>query len=153
MGCTPLGLWLYSTPSITVSRVRVDAEAQGRLPVVVALDVLNPNDYALSTTRLELKLSLDDFPIGRLDRDSSVSLLPQGTATVALPLEADRSTPPDRLQRFRSGMHRFNVRGRATVATPFGKQKIRFAQEGDLVFGSPASPASAPADPAASPSR
>ena len=72
IACTPVGLWLYSTPSITVSRVRLDAESKGRLPVVVALDVLNPNDYAISTTRVELRLSLDDLPIGGLDRDSSV---------------------------------------------------------------------------------
>jgi LEA14-like dessication related protein len=150
VACTPLGVWVYNDPSVTVSRVRVDAETEGTLPVVVALDVVNPNDYALSTTRLELRLLLDDLPIGQLDHDSSVAL-PKGTATVALPLVPDEGTPPARLQAFRSGVHRFTVRGRATFATPFGKQKVRFAQEGDLVFGSPALPASAPADPDASP--
>jgi hypothetical protein len=150
LACTPLGVWVYEDPRVTVSRVRVDAQAAGAAPVVVALDVRNPNDYELATIRVELRLSLDDLPIGRLDRDSSVSL-PKGTATVALPLLPYKSTPRARLQAFRSGIHRFAVEGRATLATPVGKRKVRFAQEGELAFGSPASPASAPGAPDGSP--
>lgn len=146
LACTPLGVWVYEDPRVTVSRVRVDAQAEASAPVVVALDVRNPNDYTLSTTRLELRLSLDDLPIGRLDHGSSVSL-PKGTATVALPLVPDRATTPARLQAFRTGVHRFTIVGRATLATPLGKRKVRFAQEGELAFGSPASPASAPDGP------
>jgi hypothetical protein len=150
LGCTPLGAWIYDHPSVTVARIRVDAQAEGTLPVVVALDVLNPNDYAVSATRFELMLLLDSLLIGRLDRDGRL-VVPQGTATVALPIEPDRNAPRARLQAFRTGVHRFSVQGRATFATPFGKRDVPFAQEGDLVFGAPASPASAPADPSASP--
>ncbi|MEO7476771.1 MAG: LEA type 2 family protein [Gemmatimonadales bacterium] len=145
LACTPLGVWLYEDPRVTVSRVRVDAAVAGA-PVVVALDVRNPNDYALAATRLELRLSLDDLPIGRLDRDSSVSL-PTGSAIVALPLVPERGTTPARLEGFRTGIHRFTIQGRATLSTPVGKRKVRFAQEGELAFGSPASSASAPDDP------
>jgi hypothetical protein len=145
VGCTPLGLWVYDDPTVTVSRVRVNAEAVGTPPVLVALDVNNPNDYELSTTRVELRLSLDSLPIGRVDRDSSVSL-PKGVATVAFPVVPDRATTRARLERFRTGMHRFLIEGRATLATPFGTRDVHFAQEGDLAFGPP-SPASAPDDP------
>jgi hypothetical protein len=150
LGCTPLGMWVYHHPSVTVARIRVDAQAEGTLPVVVALDVLNPNDYTVSATRFELSLLLDSLLIGRLDRDGRL-VVPKGTATVALPIEPDRNASPGRLQAFRTGVHRFTVQGRATFATPFGNQNVPFAQEGDLVFGAPASPASAPADPNASP--
>ncbi len=149
LACTPLGVWLYEDPRVTVSRVRVGAGAQGAAPVLVALDVRNPNDYTLSTSRLELRLSLDDLPIGRMDRDSSVSL-PKGVATVALPLVPDRATTPARLRAFRTGVHRFVIEGRATLETPVGRRRVRFAQEGEMAFGSPASPASAPAGPGGS---
>jgi LEA14-like dessication related protein len=142
-------MWLYEDPGVTMSRVRVDAEAHGNPPVVVALNVRNPNDYALSTTRFELRLSLDDLPIGRVARDSSVSV-PMGTATVALPVVPDRSTTPAQLRAFRTGVHRFSIEGRATFATPVGKRNVRFAQAGELAFGLPASPASAPGGPGAS---
>ena len=151
LGCTPLGFWVYHHPSVTVSRVRVDAQAKGTLPVVVALDMRNPNDYTISATRVELELLLDSLPIGRLRKDGRLVLPREGSATLALPLEPDKNAPPGRLQAFRSGVHRFSVQGRATIATPFGKQNVRFAQEGDLIFGAPASPASAPIDPDALP--
>jgi LEA14-like dessication related protein len=150
LACTPLGLWLYEDPQVTVDRVRVDVDGLSTRPVVVALAVNNPNDYALSATRLEFRLVLDDLPIGGLDRKGSMSV-PKGVATMALPIETDRTTTPARLQAFNSGVHRFAIEGRATFTTPIGKRKVRFAQQGELAFGLPPSPASAPADPGASP--
>ena len=138
--CTPLGVWLYEDPGVTVSRVRVDAEARGAPPVVVALDLRNPNDFIVSTTRVELRLILDGLAIGQLDRDSSVSL-PKGTATVALPLTPSRAATQARLQAFESGVHRFTIEGRATFTTPVGKRKVRFAQTGQLAFGPQLPPA------------
>jgi LEA14-like dessication related protein len=150
VACTPLGVWVYEDPQVTVDRVRVDADAQGTPPVIVALAVNNPNDFPLSATRLEFRLVLDDLPIGRLDRAGKVSV-PKGVATMALPIETDRGTTPARLQAFNSGVHRFAIEGKATFATPLGKRKVRFAQQGELAFGPPPWPASAPADPGASP--
>jgi LEA14-like dessication related protein len=141
VACTPLGVWIYEDPGVTVSRVRVDTNGRSSSPVVVALDLRNPNDYTVSTTRVELWLVLDGLAIGRLDRDSSVSL-PKGTATVALPLTPNRATTPARLQAFGSGVHRFTIQGRATFATPVGKRKVRFAQTGELAFGPPELPVS-----------
>jgi LEA14-like dessication related protein len=140
VACTPLGVWIYEDPGVTVSRVRVDTNGEGPSPVVVALDLRNPNDFTVSTTRVELWLVLDGLAIGRLDQDSSVSL-PKGTATVALPLIPNRATTPARLQAFVSGIHRFTIEGRATFATPVGKRKVRFAQTGELAFGPPEPPA------------
>jgi LEA14-like dessication related protein len=150
MACTPLGVWIYEDPQVTVDRVRVNADAQAVSPVVVALVVHNPNDFPVSATRLEFLLVLDDVPIGRLDRESRMSV-PKGMATVALPIQTDRATTPARLEAFQSGVHRFAIEGRATFATPMGKRKVRFAQQGELAFGPPPWPASAPADPGASP--
>jgi LEA14-like dessication related protein len=140
--CTPLGVWIYEDPGVTVSRVRVAPDGQGPSPVIVALDLRNPNDFAVSTTRVELWLVLDGLAIGRLDQDSSVAL-PKGTATVALPLTPNRATTPARLRAFGSGIHRFSVKGRATFSTPVGKRKVRFTQTGEMVFG----PAGLPPSP------
>jgi Late embryogenesis abundant protein len=151
LACTPVGVWLYEDPRVTVSRVRLDTDPASTRPVLVALNLANPNDYMVSATRVELQLALDDLPIGQLDQDSSVSV-PKGTATIALPLIPDRSATRAQLQAFNSGVHRFTIQGRATFTTPIGKRKVRFAQTGELAFGhQPPSPASAPADPGASP--
>jgi LEA14-like dessication related protein len=144
LACTPLGVWVYEDPRVTVSRVRVAADTQTARPVLVALDVKNPNDYVVSATRVELQLLLDDRPIGRYDEDQSVAL-PKGTAEVAVPLVIDRGTSASQLQAFNTGLHRFSVQGRATFKTPVGKRKVQFVQVGEMTFGAQASPPSAPA--------
>ena len=94
LACTPLGAWLYYHPSVTVARVRVDARAEGKLPVVIALDMQNPNDYTISATRVELELVLDSLPIGRVKKDEKLVVPGAGTARLALPLEPDRRASP-----------------------------------------------------------
>jgi LEA14-like dessication related protein len=151
LACTPAGVWIYEDPRVTVSRVRLDTDTSSGRPVLVALDLRNPNDFVVSATRVELRLALDNLPIGRLAHDSSVQV-PKGTATVALPLVPDRSATHARLQSLNSGVHRFAIEGLATFTTPIGKRKVHFAQTGELGFGPPPlSPSSAPADPAVSP--
>jgi hypothetical protein len=135
LGCTPLGLWMYQDPAVSVSRVRLAAEHADTAPVVVALDLSNPNDYAVSATRVELLLRLDDLPIGRVAQDSSVPLPKVTTSTVALALVPTRAATPDQLRVLGSGVHHFAVNGRALFTTPIGSRKVDFAQEGDMAFG------------------
>ena len=139
--CTPLGLWIYEDPGVTMSRVRVNAKGQDASPVVVVLDLRNPNDLTLSATRVELWLVLDGLTVGWLDRASSVSL-PKGTTTVALPLVPSHVTTPARQRAFGSGTHQFTIEGRATFATPIGERKVPFLQTGEMSFGTPESPPS-----------
>ena len=80
--CTPLGLWIYEDPVVTVSRVTLELReprSSTLSPVVVALDVHNRNDFSLSTTRRELSLRLDGFPIGRLKQDNRVVVATDGS--------------------------------------------------------------------------
>jgi LEA14-like dessication related protein len=148
LACTPLGLWIYDDPQVSVSRVRLSAESLGQtVPVLVALALRNPNDYPLSTARVEVRLRLDGLTIGRLARDSTFSLPQQATSTFAVALDPSSGVSSARLSTFGPGKHRFAVDGRTTFTTPFGKRKVRFAQEGEMIFGQPASPASGPSGP------
>jgi LEA14-like dessication related protein len=142
--CTPVGLWLYEDPVVTVAGIRLNLGAptqSGSSPVIVALAVKNSNDYPLSTEQVELSLRLDGIPIGRLKRDSTVQVATDTVSMVALALALEKQATAGHLQAFGSGTHNFAVRGRATFRTPIGKRKVRFAQEGDMVFEH------APADP------
>ena len=135
--CTPLGLWIYEDPAVTVSRITLERRgpaAPGLSPVVVALAVKNPNDYPLSAERLELSLRLDGVPIGRLKRDSTVPVATDTVSTVALALPLETRATPARMEAFVAGSHMFLVQGRATFRTPIGRRKVSFAQEGEMVF-------------------
>lgn len=135
--CTPLGLWMYEDPIVTVSRVSLELR-ETRLaasPVVVALAVDNRNDYPLSTTRMEVSLRLDGVPIGRLRQDSTLLVPMEGVSNVAMPLALEKRATPSHLRTLHGGSHRFAVRGRATFQTPIGTRDVRFAEEGDMIFG------------------
>lgn len=133
--CTPLGLWVYDDPGLEVSRVRLDQDAAGAAPVVVGLAVWNPNDYDLSTSRLELNLRLDDMTVGHYSRDSVIPVPQTGLADLVLPLTVPAGAVRERIRRMGSGTHRFAVEGRAIFSTPFGRRNVRFAHAGDLAFG------------------
>jgi LEA14-like dessication related protein len=130
-----LGLWIYDDPGLEVSRVRLYHDAAGAAPVVVGLAVWNPNDYDLSTARLELRLRLDDVTVGHFSRDSVIPVPQAGLADFALPLTVPAGPMRERLRRLSSGTHRFAVEGMATFSTPFGRRNVRFAHGGDMAFG------------------
>jgi LEA14-like dessication related protein len=136
--CTPVGLWLYRDPVVTVSRITLQldtSQPSGLSPLIVALAVENPNDYPLSTEQVEVSLRLDGVPMGRLQRDSAVSVVMDSSSTVSLALSLEQEATRDHLKALSTGTHKFAVRGRATFQTPIGKRKVRFAQEGDMEFG------------------
>lgn len=139
-GCTPLGLWLYQDPEVTVSRITLETGGTGasRTPVVVALALRNVNDYPVSTKRMELALRLDGVAIGQLKQESSVAVATDTVSTIALPLPLAKRVTREHLKSLASGTHSFAVRGRATFRTPIGTRDVRFAQEGSLVFGAAA---------------
>jgi LEA14-like dessication related protein len=141
--CTPLGLWIYEDPVVTVYRVTLELREPRTIaasPVTVAIAVENRNDYPLSTERVELSLRMDGVPIGRLAHESPVPVATDTTSTVAMPLKLENQTTKQQLEALGSGTHLFAVRGRATFDTPIGKREVRFAQEGEMVFGQRSSP-------------
>jgi LEA14-like dessication related protein len=136
--CTPLGLWIYEDPVVTVSRVTLELSAPrpaSASPVTVALAVHNRNDFPLSTTRMEVSLHLDGVPIGRLRQDSAMAVAMEAVSTVDMPLRLEKQATPARLRTLDSGSHRFAIDGRATFSTPIGTRKVRFAEQGEMIFG------------------
>ena len=115
--------------------MRLDHDTAGAAPVVLGLAVWNPNDYDLSTARLELQLRLDDVTVGHFSRDSIIPVPQAGLADFALPLTVPAGPIRERIRRLSSGTHRFAVEGRATFSTPFGRRNVRFAHAGDMAFG------------------
>ena len=132
--CTPLGLWVYDDPGLEVSRVRLGQDAAGAAPVMVGLAVWNPNDYDVSTARLELQLRLDDVTVGHFSKDSIISVPQTALADLVLPLTVPSGRVRERIRALSSGTHRFAVEGRAIFRTPFGRRNVRFAHAGDLAF-------------------
>jgi hypothetical protein len=140
--CTPLGFWVYGDPAFEVQRVRLEAEQTPDSTVLVALYIWNPNDYDLSTARLDLELKLDGKKVGNFRRDSLIPIEPTATATVSLPFIPERGTSWGQLAALRTGTHKFEVQGEAVFQTPFGDRRVRVAHAGDMAFGGTVEPVS-----------
>lgn len=134
LACTPLGVWVYDDPKVTVSRVRVGSDSLSDAPVLVALELENINDYPLASVHVELSLELDDLHIGELYQDSTLILAQDTTSALDLPMVLASGEPAGRVAALGSGAHRFAVVGKTMITTPFGNREVRFAQEGDLEF-------------------
>jgi LEA14-like dessication related protein len=124
-GCTPLGLWLYEDPVVTVSRITLQLVhvEPSRTPLIVALAVENANDYPLSTEQVELSLRLDGVPIGQLRRDSQHAVPTDTISTLALPLALAKHATPGRLRALGSGTHTFAVRGPGDLSNSLRNQE------------------------------
>lgn len=134
--CTPLGLWIYEDPVVTVSQITLElGSGPARSPVTVALAMQNTNDYPLSSERVELSLRLDGMAVGETQRDSTVPMAMDTVSTIALPISLGQEATPERLRNLDHGTHTFAVRGQAIFQTPIGKRKVPFAQEGSMMFG------------------
>jgi hypothetical protein len=133
-GCTPLGFWVYGDPAVTVARVRLDPDEIGGSQVAVALAVKNPNDYPLTTARVELLLQLDGTRFGWYERDSTLPVAKSVTSSVALPLVLESRLTRAQLEALQTGDHKYAVAGRIIFQTPFGKRRVRFADAGAMRF-------------------
>ena len=104
-GCTPLGLWLYEDPVVTVSRITLQFGQAERphYPVVVALAVKNANDYEISAEQVELSLRLNGMHIGQLKRESPLTVATDTVSTLALPLVLAKQATPERLRALGAG--------------------------------------------------
>lgn len=56
-------------------------------------------------------------------------------STLDLALLPERQVTAKQLAALNSGTHIFALQGRATFRTPFGVRKVRFDQEGAMMFG------------------
>jgi LEA14-like dessication related protein len=134
--CTPLGMWVYGDPAFEVSRIQLQQEPASDSSMLVALTLWNPNDYDISTSRLELDLRVDDHTIGRFERDSVIPMTSVDSTTLDLAFTPTSGATARRLAALRPGsVHRIMVRGRATFKTPFGERKVQLAHGGAMAFG------------------
>jgi hypothetical protein len=124
---------MYQDPVVTVARITFELRQSARAssPLVVALAVKNANDYPLSAEQVQLSLQLDGVSVGQISRESSVPVAKDTISTVMLPMSVS-SQSQGRVPR--DGVHSFAVQGRAVFRTPIGRRKVRFAQEGSVVF-------------------
>jgi hypothetical protein len=121
-----------SDPALEVARVRLEPAGTGASPLM-ALAVRNPNDYELTTDRPSWRCGSMTFRwAGSSD---SAPPCPKIATAAGTALQLAPGTTPERLAVLGQGTRHFSVSGRARFRTPFGVRIVRFAGEGQMVFG------------------
>jgi LEA14-like dessication related protein len=133
-GCATLGHALrFAEPSITLQEVRVTGIGLTGGTLDLALDVFNPNDYRLRTTRLELGIDLEQVHFGDALVEAPVELPSQQHSLVTVPVRFEWAGlgAGARALLTRQGV-RYGLTGVVTLGTPVGDRRVQVHGSGDV---------------------
>lgn len=133
-GCATLGHALrFQEPDITLKEIRVTGLDLTGGTLDLALDVFNPNDYRLRSTRLELGIDLEQVHFGDALVETPLDLPSQQHSLVTVPVRFEWAGlgAGARGLLTRQAIH-FGLTGVATLGTPLGDRRVQVQASGDV---------------------
>lgn len=133
---------VFRAPEVTLDNVRLGGLGLSGGTVLVDLEVVNPNRFALSADRLRYDLSLGEsdaesdsawvhFAEGTFDEAFSVA--PGDTANVRIPVEFTYEAVGGAvLALVRRGNFAYRATGTVDVRTPIGRRSVPFRKTGTI---------------------
>jgi len=133
-GCATLGRALrFEEPDIRLQEVRVTGLSFSGGTLDLKLDVFNPNDYRLRSTRLEVGIDLEDVHFGDALLEAPVELPSHQHSLITVPVRFEWAGlgAGARALLTRQGI-RYGLTGVATLDTPLGDRRVRLHGGGDV---------------------
>ncbi|HEY6108430.1 MAG TPA: LEA type 2 family protein [Gemmatimonadales bacterium] len=133
-GCATLGQALrFQEPDIKLQEIRVTGLGLTGGSLDLALDVFNPNDYRLRTTRLELGIDLEDVHFGDALLETPLELPSQQHSPVTVPVQFEWAGVGAGARALLSRQAvRFGLTGVATLSTPVGDRRVQVHGSGEV---------------------
>lgn len=133
-GCATLGRALqFQEPDIKLQEIRVTSLGLTGGTLDLALDVFNPNDYRLKTTRLELGIDLEDVHFGDALVETPLDLPSQQHSPVTVPVQFEWAGVGAGARALLSRQAvRFGLTGVATLSTPVGDRRVQVHGSGEV---------------------
>lgn len=133
-GCASLGHALrFQEPDIRLQEIRVTGLGLTGGTLDLALDVFNPNDYRLRTTRLELGIDLEDVHFGDALLETPLDLPSQQHSLVTVPVQFEWAGVGAGARALLSRQAiRFGLTGVASLDTPIGDRRVQVHGSGDV---------------------
>ena len=133
-GCATLGHALrFEEPVIQLNEVRITGIGLSGGTLDLALDVFNPNDYRLRSTRLELGIDLEGTHFGDALMETGVELPSQQHVLVTVPVRFEWAGVGAGARGLLMGQAiRFLLTGTATLDTPLGDRRVRVRGSGNV---------------------
>ena len=99
----------------------------------LALDVYNPNDYRLRSTRLEIGLDLEGVHFGDALIDKPLDLSPQNHSRVVVPVRFEwAGVGAGARALLQRQAIRYGIAGAVLVDTPIGERRVGLKFDGDV---------------------
>lgn len=133
-GCATLGQALrFQEPDIKLQEIRVTGLGLTGGSLDLALDVFNPNDYRLRTTRLELGIDLEDVHFGDALLETPLDLPSQQHILVTVPVQFEWAGVGAGARALLSRQAvRFGLTGVASLGTPLGDRRVQVHGSGEV---------------------
>lgn len=133
-GCATLGQALrFQEPDIKLQEIRVTGLGLQGGSLDLALDVFNPNDYRLRTTRLELGIDLEEVHFGDALIETPLELPSQQHSLVTVPVQFAWAGVGAGARALLSRQAvRFGLTGVASLGTPLGDRRVQVHGSGEV---------------------
>ena len=133
-GCATLRSALtFVEPQMVLEEIRITGLGLSGGTLDLVLDVYNPNDYRLRSTRLEVGLDLENVHFGDALIDKPLDLSPLNHSQVVVPVRFEWAGvgAGARALLQRQGI-RYGIAGAVLVDTPLGGRRVALQFDGDV---------------------
>lgn len=132
--CATLGRALrFEEPQIQLQEVRVTGLSFTGGTLDLRLDVFNPNDYRLRSTRLEVGVDLEDTHFGDALLEAPLDLPSQQHSLITVPVRFEWAGLGAGARALLTRQTiRYGLTGIATLDTPLGDRRVQLRAGGDV---------------------
>ena len=133
-GCKTLGSALhFAEPEVQLKEVQITGLGLSGGTLNLALDVYNPNDYRLRSTRLELGIDLESTHFGDALLETPLELPGRQHTLVSVPVRFEWAGVGAGARGLLARQAiRFGLTGTAYLGTPLGDRRVQVKGSGDV---------------------
>ena len=133
-GCATLSRTLrFEEPNIRLQEVQVTGLSFTGGTLDLKLDVFNPNDYRLRSTRLEVGIDLEDTHFGDALLEAPLELPSQQHSLIPVPVRFEWAGLGAGARALLTRQTiRYGLTGIATLGTPLGDRRVQLRAGGDV---------------------
>ncbi|MGH7569661.1 MAG: LEA type 2 family protein [Gemmatimonadales bacterium] len=123
----------FQEPQVELEEINITRLGLSGGTLDLVLDVYNPNDYRLRSTRLEVSLDLEESHFGDALIDKPLDLSPENHSRVVMPVRFDWAGvgAGARALLTRQAV-RYGLRGVVIVETPLGDKRVGLRGSGNV---------------------
>lgn len=137
-GCAALSMANFQEPTIELQTIIVRGIGLTGGTLDLQLEVTNPNSVDIKGTKLELGLDVEGAHLGDVVLDDAFNLPKGQPTTVIVPMTFNwAGVGAAARSAFNYGTVKYDMKGTASLQTPWGVEKVPFSHNGSVALNQP----------------